>query len=131
MRPELFYQFAMARSTTYSGSGQVGQFVFAQMRELGNKIVKDFGGFKVVTSNNVPKNRVKGSGTTLTPVIGGMWSDYYVGMFGALEFTQTDQGVTLLQADQCAIRGIMITDGGARHPGAFAVADSLLSTIGS
>lgn len=133
MRPRLFYQFVEGRAGVYNGSGVVanGQFVFAQFRQLGDKTVKEIGGVKCVTSNNVPKNRVKGNGTTLTLAIAGQWSDYVVGVFGALEFMQTDQGVQLMQADQTAIRALMITDGGARHPGAFAVCDNLLTAVGA
>jgi hypothetical protein len=36
-----------------------------------------------------------------------------------------------MRADQCVIRGIMITDGGARHAGAFAVCDNLLTAVGA
>jgi hypothetical protein len=133
MRPDLFYQFVQARVGLYNGSTVVdrGQFVYDMHRELSQGFDKILGGFKCVTSNNVPKNRVKGSGTTLTAVIGGDFPDYYVGVFGAVEFAQTDGGYQLLRADQAALRGIMITDGGCRHPGGFAVADSLLTAVGA
>jgi HK97 family phage major capsid protein len=124
MRPDLFYKFVEARAST-------NQFVFDQFRNLGSGFKKEIGGFPVVTTNNVPKNRIKGSGTTLTCVIGGMWSDFLIGMWGSIEFVVSDQGATLLQGDQTAIRAILTCDGGARHPGAFAVCDSLLTAIGS
>jgi len=133
LRPELFFKFVQARAAVYNGSTTVaqGQYVFDQFRSLGDGFAQNLGGFKATLSNNVPKNRAKGSGTTLTPVIGGMWSNYMIAMLGAVEFAQTDGGITLLQADQAAIRGIMVCDGGAKNPGAFAVADHLLTAVGA
>jgi HK97 family phage major capsid protein len=52
LRPDLFYQFVMARAGVYNGSGvvQSGQFVYDQFRELGSGFDKVLGGFKAVTS---------------------------------------------------------------------------------
>jgi hypothetical protein len=58
--------------------------------------------------------------------MGGDFSEVLIAMFGAIEFSLVTQGDTAFQYDQTWIRGIMINDIGLRHPGAIAVADSLI-----
>lgn len=134
MRPEIFYNLLQTRGTTYSGSGQVGQFVFNQFRAMADKMEKTLSGFKVTTTVQVSATRgttTPGNGTAGTYVLGGMWSDYIIAMFGVIEFMQSDQGIQLLQADQVAVRAMLTGDGGARHPGSFSFADNLSFNVGN
>lgn len=85
-----------------------------------------YGGYPVVTTPQVANNRTKGGGNNLTYVAAGMWSDFLIAMFGSIEFAQATQGDTVFGSDQVAVRAILSHDGGARHPGAFAVADQLV-----
>lgn len=128
MRPELFYKFVQARAGVYNGSAVVGQgqYTFDQFREMGQGFGKQLGGFKVTTTPQVSQSRVKSSATNLTYMIGGMFTDFIIAMFGGIEFMSTGEGYTLARADQTAIRAILSCDGGPRHPAAFAVADNLL-----
>lgn len=130
MRPELFYKFVQARAGVYNGSAVVaqGQYTFDQFREMGQGFGKQIGGFKATTTPQVSQSRVKGSGTNLTYMIGGMFSDFIIAMFGGIEFLSTGEGYTLARADQTAIRAILSCDGGPRHPAVFAVADNLIMT---
>lgn len=128
MRPELFWALLETRGTTYSGSGQVGQFVFNQFRAMQDEFEKKLSGYKVTTTVQVSQTR--GSGTQ-TYVLGGMWSDYIIAMFGVIEFMQSDQGIQLLQADQVAVRAMVTADGNIRHPGGVAFADALNLTPGN
>ena len=84
-----------------------------------------------MTTNQVSKTRAKGSGTTLTYVAGGMWSDFLVAMFGTMEVSQSDVGLSLMTYDQTAVKMTVTYDGGPQHPGAFAVADNLLTAVGN
>lgn len=128
MRPELFYALLEVRGQTSSGtSNPYGPFVFNQFRAMADKFEKMLAGFKVTTTVQVAQTR--GTGTQ-TYVLGGMWSDYIIAMFGVIEFMQSDQGIQLLQADQVAVRAMLTGDGAPRHPGAFAFADNLALTPG-
>lgn len=133
LRPDLFLQFVKARGGVYNGSTTVaqGQFLFDQMRTLGDNQVGPMAGATATLSNNVPKDRVKGSGTTLTCMLGGNWPDFYIAMLGTAEFATTNEGMQLFEQDMTAIRAILTCDGGARHPGAFAVCDNLLTAVGA
>lgn len=133
LRPDLFLQFMMSRSSVYNGSttAALGDFLFSQMRDLGMGVSSQIAGYPATLSNNVPKNRVKGAGTTLTCMLGGNWPDFLIGLLGTIEFATTAEGIQLLQGDMTAIRGIITADGGARHPGAFAVCDNLLTALGA
>jgi len=133
MRPTYLAKLVEARSSVYNGSttAQQGQFLFDQMRSLGQGFGPQLCGKPVTASANVPKNRVKGSGTTLTTVLGGYWPDVYIGMLGTLEFATTAEGYQLLQQDMTAIRAILTCDVGVRHPGAIAFMDNLLTSIGA
>lgn len=128
MRPELFWGFVETRGTTYSGSGQVGQFVFNQFRAAADGFDKRLNGYPVVTTPQVSNTRGTGSQTY---ILGGMWSDYIIAMFGAIEFMQSDQGIQLMQADQVAVVGKLTADGAPRHPGAFAFMDAINITPGA
>lgn len=129
MRPELFWALLETRATTYSGSGQVGQFVFNQFRVMQDEQgTKRLNGYRVITSAQVSKTRGSGSQTYM---IGANLEDTIVGMFGAVEMSQTDQGWTLFSADQVAVRAILSMDGGQQHPAWWVVADALNMTPGA
>jgi HK97 family phage major capsid protein len=131
LRPDLFLKMLQSRSAVYNGSTTVekGVYLFDQNRNLGTGIDQSIAGLPAITSNNVPKNRVKGSGSTLTSVVCGNFADYIIAMLGTVEFATTAEGIQLLRQDMTAIRGILTCDGGPRHPGAFSVADNLLTAI--
>lgn len=134
MRPEYFWKFVQARAGVYNGSAVVanGQFTFNQFREMGQGFGKQIGGFPVTTTVQVSQTRVKGSGTNLTYALAGNWPDFLIAMFGGIEFREYKEGYTLGLADQTMIAAILSCDGGARHPGHFALADSLImSSIGA
>jgi len=131
MRPEMFWKAVETRATTYSGSGQVGQFVFTQFRALGDGFEKMLNGYKVVTTPQVSITRVKGSGSNLTTVFGGDWSNYMVALFGSIEFAAATQGDTAFANDQTVVRAIMTGDAAPRNPGVFSIADQLVLSIGN
>lgn len=127
MRPQMKFAWYQTRWTPYSGGTNAGGFVFDLMRGPDGKIGAILAGCPIVSTPQVSKKR--GSGAQ-TYVICLQAEDYVIGMFGAIEFTQTDAGYTLLSSDQTAIRALCEYDGGPRHPGLVAAADALNFTIG-
>lgn len=117
MRPQMTYAFYQSRASTYSGGNGTGQFMFDVIRTAADGMTPILGGLPVVKSAQVSKTLGTGNQTY---ILCGQFDDYLMGLFGAIEFTQTDVGYTLLAADQVAIRAILTCDGGPRHPGAFA-----------
>jgi HK97 family phage major capsid protein len=119
---------AKRTSVLASGDG-LGVFLWNWERTIADGVPIDFlGGHKVVLSANVPNNRVLGSGTNLTTLFGGMWSNIRVGMFGSIEFAMANQGDNTFPQDQTLVRAILSADGGPLNPGAFIYADTLLPT---
>jgi HK97 family phage major capsid protein len=124
MSPSMYYAL-LQRRTGGSASGD-GVFAFAPFRQLGDKVDQlNINGHRVTISNQVGLNRVQGSTSNLTYILGGMFSDVMLAMFGAIEFAVATQGDTIFPADQTSIRAFLICDSGVRHPGALAWCDKL------
>lgn len=128
LRPELFYSLYMQRWTPYSGGTNKGGFVFDVVRGLDGKPPEVIMGYPAVLTPQVSITRGNGSQTYITAAD---FTDYLMGLFGAIEFTQTDAGFTLLSSDQTAVRAVMQCDGGPRHPGVFSFLDAVSLTAGS
>lgn len=127
MRPKMFWKLLERRAGAANATDSGGQFLFSMTRGMNDAMgVRTINGHKVITSNQVSGSVAKGSGTTLTTVFGGMFSDYLMAIFGALEFAVATQGDTMFTNDQTMLRAILHHDGAARHPGAFAYMTSLL-----
>lgn len=128
MHPNLYYALIGRRNDAVSAADKKGAFTFNPMRDASDPInVKRINGSKVVTSNQVATNRVKGaSGATLTYVLAGMFSDVYLATLGAMEFAVSTQGDTPFASDQTLLRAILIGDVGVRHAVSIAWADKLV-----
>lgn len=127
MRPQMSYAFYQSRWTPFSGGTSQGGFVFEITRGLDGKPQASIAGVPVTKTVQVSNKRGSGSQTY---VLGLNAEDYIFGLFGAIEFTQTDAGYTLLASDQTAVRAVLTCDGGMRHPGLLAVADALNFVVG-
>ena len=126
MAPSMYYALLKRRTGAANATDNGGLFAFSPFRNLGDRMdTKNINGYKVTVSNQVGLNRVQGSATNLTYILGGQFSDVLLAMFGALEFALSTQGDTPFKADQTWIRAIMIGDVGIRHPGAIAFCDKL------
>lgn len=76
-------------------------------------------GYQVAVSNQMPSNLTKGTGTGLSALAFGNWSDMLVGFWGGIDITvdpysQKSSGLVEIQADQ-------FYDMALRHPESFAV----------
>jgi HK97 family phage major capsid protein len=114
------------RADAVTAADQAGPFVFEINRDPATGLPPGLYGNKVVTSYNVPSNRVKGAGTNLTILLCGAFSDWYIARSGVVEF-DTDP-YTNFASVQTRLRTIQLLDAGPRHNASFGYIDSLLPT---
>ena len=81
--------------------------------------------YDAIKSTQISQSRAKGTATNLTYILGGMFSDVLIGMFGAIEFAANTMGEGAFLNDQTLVRGILSTDIQVRHEIAFALLDNL------
>jgi HK97 family phage major capsid protein len=129
MRPKSLYRWYQLRADAVAQGDQQGPFVFNLIREAGADTPATLAGYPVVKSTQISQVRSKGTANNLTYIVGGMWSDFLIGMFGAIEFAATTQGDTSFANDQTWVRGILSADCAARHDAAFVWMDNLSTTI--
>jgi HK97 family phage major capsid protein len=129
MRPKTLYKYYQLRADSVAQGDQAGAFLFNLIREAQDGAVATLAGFPVIKSTQVSQTRTKGAQSNLTYIVGGMWSDLLIGMFGAIEFAATTMGDTAFVNDQTWVRGILSADIQARHEAAFFVCDTLDTTI--
>ncbi len=128
MRPKTLYRTYQLRTDAVAQGDKMGPFLFNLIREAGDKVEATIAGQKVTKSTQVSQVRSKGSSSTLTYILGGMWSDMLIGMFGAIEFAATTLGDTSFTNDQTWVRGILSCDIALRHAAAFSLLDNLIVT---
>jgi HK97 family phage major capsid protein len=127
MRPKCWYKYLQLRADAVGQGDRQGLFLFSAIREAGEGGGKPMlAGYPVTTSTQVSQVRSKTTtANNLTYILGGMFSDVLLGMFGALEFAATTMGDTPFQYDQTWVRGILSADVALRHEGAFALLDNI------
>ncbi len=129
MRPKTLYKYYQLRADSVAANDGAGPFLFNLIREAQDDTPATLAGYPVVKSTQVSQSLSRGTSNNLTYVIGGMWSDLLIGMFGAIEFASTAQGDTSFVQDQSWLRGILSCDVQARHQAAFSVLKYLDTTI--
>ncbi len=129
MRPKTLYKYYQLRADAVAQGDSRGPYLFNLIREAGDGTPPTLAGYPVVKSTQVSQVRTKGSSSNLTYVVGGMWSDALIGMFGAIEFAATTMGDTSFVNDQTWIRGILSADFQLRHEAAFVLLDNLDTTL--
>jgi HK97 family phage major capsid protein len=129
MRPKTLYKYYQLRSDSVSQGDAAGPFLFDLIRDPGMGATPMLAGFPVVKSTQISQVRSKGSASDLTYIIGGMWSDFLIGMFGAIEFAATTMGDTPFVNDQTWVRGILSADMQVRHEAAFVMMDNLSTLL--
>lgn len=124
-RPK-FYRFTDPfRADAVSAGDAAGTFV-EMMKMANEKQQPTKYGYPVVLSNQVSGARTKGSGTTLSYVLAGDFSQLLIGMGAVMELDMNPFGDTPWQTDQTEIRGILQCDIAVRHSESFAWCDQLL-----
>jgi HK97 family phage major capsid protein len=127
MRPSMWSSIGGFRADAVTAGDAAGVFVQSLFRAMGDNLDPAWCGFPITKTNQVSRSQQKGTATNLTYIIGGMWSDFLIGLFGAIEFLATNTGsltdggiqVNAFSQDLTLIRGIMLGDSGPRHSGAF------------
>jgi len=124
--PSMYYALLKRRVDAVTAADGKGAFAFSPFRALGDAVAqKNINGYKVTVSNQVPKNRVQGSSTNNTVLIGGQFSACILAMFGAMEFALGTQGDTPFVYDQTWVRAIATADFGIKWLGTLAWIDKL------
>lgn len=130
MRPKTLYKYYQLRFDAVGQGDSAGGFLFSLIREAADGMGKAaLAGFPVTKSTQVSQVRSKGNASNLTYVLGGMWSDLLIGMFGAIEFSATNSGDGSFIRDQTWVKGILSADIAARHESAFVLLDNLGTTL--
>ncbi len=121
MRPKLKWAIYKGRASG-DGTHYTNNFMFNWSRGPDGKMSASIAGADIVDSVQVSNTRGDGAQTYMLAFVP---SDYYVGMFGSIDFFSTDAGYTLLSSDQSAVRVKLWADGAPRHPGLVSFADEL------
>ncbi len=129
MRPKTLYKYYQLRADAVTAGDKQGPFLFNLIREAQDDTPATIAGYPVTKSTQVSTSQQKGTGTTLTYVLGGMFSDILIGMFGAIEFAATTMGDTSFVNDQTWVRGILSADVQVRHEAAFSLMSFLDTTL--
>lgn len=124
MAPKTMWALAQLRLDQGGGAG-TGAFMFDMMRALGQGVAPMVAGYPVIKSNQVSKTRTKGGSATNTYILGGMFSDVLIGMFGAIEFAAASQGDTMFAQDQTVVRAILSCDVTVRREAGLVLLDTL------
>lgn len=83
-------------------------------------------GYKALTSNQVPSNLTKGTGTALSAMIFGNWADLVIGLWGTLDLTVDPY--TGSTAGTLRVVALQDADIGVRHAESFAAIEDAVTT---
>ena len=129
MRPKTLYKYYQLRADAVAQGDSAGPYLFNLIREAGDGTPATLAGYPVVKSTQVSQTQTQGTDNNCTYVVGGMWSDMLIGMFGAIEFAATTMGDQAFTNDQTWVRGILSADVQERHQAAFVVLAGLDTTL--
>jgi HK97 family phage major capsid protein len=113
------------RAAAVAPSDSQGPFVFDLTRSAGMGPPREFGGAKLVTSQQVSATREKGASEDLTYILGCYGHDWIIARLGVAELMMANQGDTAFTYDQTWLRLIQHLDAGPRHAASFVLCDQL------
>lgn len=118
------------RADAVTAADGAGAFMFSALTQLlgGTQPQKSLNGYPVLTSTQVPTNRVKGSGTTLTMLLAGVGAEWIIARAGVVELAVTNSDSTKFQNRITTMRGTVYMDAGPRHEESFGMIDTLLNS---
>lgn len=119
VRPTLMAHLATRRADAVVADDAKGAFVVDFEAER-------LGPYQYIRSTQVPNDRQKGSGTNLTCLVGGVFSEYLLGRHGVIEFVMNNSMSTNFLNDRTSIRAIQHVDGRPRREEAFVLIDDLV-----
>lgn len=109
---------SMGFLTTTKVRRQAAKLKDSTGQPLGLEVV--FQGGTVAYSNIVPANGAKGTGSNLSAVIYGNWSDLLIGIWSELDILVNPYESTAYSKGNVSIRAMMTVDIAVRHPESFA-----------
>lgn len=129
-RGKLWRNILNRRAAAVSSGDQEGGFLFAVNRDdIRSGVPAMLEGHPVVKSGTVPNDRVKGSSSDLTMIVGGIPDDVVVGRIGVLEFALATEGTVggtnMFETDSSAIRAIEHVDLGWRNEDSWILIDTI------
>lgn len=80
----------------------------------------------VLRSTNIPETRIKGSGTTLSMVLGFVPKEVLIGQSGVIDFATTNSDGSKFEQRITTVRATTYTDINIRHDESFGMIDTLL-----
>ena len=84
-------------------------------------------GIKVGTTNQIPSNLTKGTGTGLSGIILANWADVILAEWGMLEIQSNPYGDSDFSKGRIAVRAFMSCDIAVRHPQSFVACTDVLT----
>jgi HK97 family phage major capsid protein len=129
LRNTLWGGICTRRASEIVAADALGSFVFAvgTNQAGGGKITQTLNGHLVITSTQVPANRLKGAATTLTMLLGGVGAEWLIARAGVIEFSMTNSDASKFVTGLSTMRGTMFIDAGPRHEQSFGMIDDLLN----
>ena len=118
------------RADAITAGDGAGPFVFNTFTAPvfnGGLMNRQLNGLPVVCSTQVPTNRAKGSGTTLTLLLGGVGAEWVIARAGVAEITMTNSDASKFQQRIQTMRGTVFMDAGPRHENSFGYIDTLVN----
>lgn len=106
-----------ALKTTEKAGGTNGQFIWSEGGELN--------GYRAEVSNQIAKDGAKGTGTDLSAMAFGNWSDILVGQWGVLDLKADD--ITNADSGGLILRAFQDSDVAVRYPQSFAVMTDIIT----
>lgn len=128
MRPQMHGVIVTRRAEGAGATANKGPFLFDVVGSVDAKVPTLLGGYPVYQSTQVSGTRVKGTGATLSYILGGMFSQCVIGRAGTLEIRVSDVAGTSFEQDEVWIRGISRVDFGVKIPAAICFSDNLLQS---
>lgn len=125
MRPRLFNRVTHRRADAVSAADAAGAFLFDVARGQGG-FPDRISGVPTYRSTNIPNTRAKGSGTNLTLMLGGVPSEWLVGMAGVMEIDMSNSDDVNFRKGIVTMRATQWADAGPWHEESFAFFDTLL-----
>lgn len=132
MRPLMYAAIRNRRASAVTANDSAGPFMFDMYRGAGMNLdvtrsaPGELAGYSVFKSTQVAQDRVKNSGTNLSYILGGDFSDMLIALSGAVEFQVSTQGDSPFTTDQTWVRGICLCDGAPRREASFCLTDQLV-----
>jgi HK97 family phage major capsid protein len=131
MRAPMWEEISTRRAVMFSGGSETGPYLFpTQAADLSKGLGYDtLRGYNVVKSGQVSNTITKGSSSSLSYVVGGIWRNCLRGRVGVIEFAMATQGDSLFPNYISQLRAIDFVDFLFRYETCFSIADQIDMTL--